>query len=372
MSIKESLKIIVEKINFKNINFNIINKNIQKLVKIHNLLQFIWNQFDNIIFHVINIDIGSKEYTDIMNKLKKSMFSQYKKFKELINQEPKYLKKISYSNINFYYIFDSEEQFKRDIEYIIYLFKISLCLRLFKIQNDVIIREIIWYPIFAERNFGFNEINDRNLEECVNNFEAFTASGVTYGNNPRITIVTRYEEAMKLLIHELIHNYYIDGSCYHDELQDIISKYKNIKNLQNYDYEYSIYESYTELVASYLTLLFLNIDLTGETLKEKLLSQIILELLYSYNTIANLAILSNIGNLDDEIIFKGDICIYEYYYIKGLMYNNFELIFGHKLDEFKKIYQNIIKMINNINADKLLKNIFVVYVKQNNFKYMLH
>jgi hypothetical protein len=381
MTIQQALSIIVKKINLDFINFNIIHKNIDNLIKIHSLLKFIWDNLNSIIYILVNLNIGSKEYKEILNKLKNSMFSNYNKFNQSINKNPKYIKKISYSNIHFYYIYDSEEQYEKDKEYIIYLFKITLCLRLYKIQNDKIQRLIIWYPINIGRDFDYEEVNDDNLTKSTNNFEAFTASGVTYGDNPRITIVTRYEEAMKLLIHELIHNYYIDGSCYHYELNDIITNYRNIKNKnpdkQNYDYEYSIYESYTELLSSYFTLLFINIDLSGNILKRKLFLQIIIEILYSYNTIANLAKLNKYPDWNsfiENVFFKGDICIYEYYYLKGLMYNNFELKIGNSSNSFKKIYQKIINMINNFTKknDLLLKNIYEINIYQTNFKYMAH
>ena len=128
----------------------------------------------------------------------------------------------------------------------------------------------------------------------MENFNAFTASGVTYGSSPRYTIISRYEEVSKLLLHELIHNFYVDGNSCHHLMHDIISKYKQIKG-SNYDYEYSIYESYTELLSSYYNIIFSNINIqdytsrVGEaTIKGKIKTQIIIELLYSYNTIANL------------------------------------------------------------------------------------
>ena len=150
------------------------------------------------------------------------------------------------------------------------MFKIALCLNKYTFQNkiDNVRRDIVWIPINKKRNFKYDKISKTNIKKTQDNFEAFVASGVTFGLNPRITIVTRYEEVEKLLIHELIHNYNLDGSGFHDNNHSLIKKYSKIKNshtmsnIKNYDYPYSLYESYTELLSSYLSMIFRNWDLT--------------------------------------------------------------------------------------------------------------
>ena len=112
-------------------------------------------------------------------------------------------------------------------------------------------------------------------------------------------------------------------------------------------------------------------------IEQKLLGQIIIELLYSYNLICNLISLNgykSYDNFKNELVFEGKICIYEYYFIKGLMYNNYSLILGDKLDDFKKIYEQIILIIKKIKLsdDKLLNQIYKYYKKQKNFKYQIH
>ena len=203
---------------------------------------------------------------------------------------------------------------------------------------------------------------------------------------PKITIVTRYEEVEKLLIHELIHNYNLDGSEYHKKLTNVLNKYMEIKNNKNYHYEYSIYESYTELLSTYLYLLFVNIINTNtntntKILEEKLLGQIIIEIIYSYNLIANLIRMNGYKNYNEFIenkAFMGDICVYEYYYIKALLYNNYILEIGiaskHGYKKFDNIYMQIINVIeeNNIKDDILMQQIYINYKKINNFKYILH
>jgi hypothetical protein len=121
-------------------------------------------------------------------------------------------------------------------------------------------------------------------------------------------------------------------------------------------------------------LIFNNIDEKIDKIKDKLLSNIIIELIYSYNTIVNLVKLNKYITWEDFIkseSFYGDICIYEYYYIKGLMYNNFKFKIYKKYEDFINLYNDIIKIIENSTNDKLLIDIFNNYIKQDNYKYML-
>ena len=255
-----------------------------------------------------------------------------------------------------------------------------MALNHFAIPNDTVSRIIIWIPIDSNRDFEHNTINDKNLKKSSEEYKGFTVSGVTFGSNPRYTIVTRYEEVEKLLLHELIHNFYLDGSNFHSNLKNIIKDYTKTKNntqsqIKNYNYEYSIYESYTELLGTYLYLLFDNIELSESQIQNKLMGQICSEILYSYNTIANLAKLNNLNTWEQFInsqSFLGNICIYEYYYLKGLMYNNFLLLLPSNQDQFIKMYKEIINLIRNSSDDKLLKNIFDCSIPQSNFKYILN
>jgi len=75
-----------------------------------------------------------------------------------------------------------------------------------------------------------------------------------------------------------------------------------------------------------------------------------------------------------KMSFAGEICKYEYYYIKGLMYNNWELKFGNELEDFEKIYTSIISMIKyiKITDDVMMEDIYSKCVKQKNFKYQIH
>ena len=98
---------------------------------------------------------------------------------------------------------------------------------------------------------------------------------------------------------------------------------------------------------------------------------LIIEILYSYNTISNIIKLNNFTNYNDfikEKTFIGDICFYEYYFLKALLYNNLILTKIGNQDDYIKLYEKII-IINN---DNLLQEIFNKSIKQNNFSYIFY
>jgi len=364
---------LVNSIDLRNINYSVIKSNCNYLYNVFKDIKVCWS--NNEYEHVI-LKIESEKYNQIMSTVNSSLLTSYdyiKKELKKINQ----IIKLSDSNINFYYL--DFGNYESDIELINKLFLQSVCLAKYSglyEKSEVI---IIWVPINKKRDYEYKTINDENLRESTENFNAFTASGVTYGENPRITIISRYEEISKLLIHELIHNFNLDGSAYHEHNDSLVKSYKKIKNpqtpsnIKNYDYSYSIYESYTELLSSYLSMIFRNIELNSKKgILERLEAEILLELLYSYNTIANLIKLNEYESYEDfelEKKFRGDICVYEYYYLKGLMYNNYEL----KLCDNKKIFQdNYLNIINIKKDDPLLKDIFNNMKEQKNFRYIFY
>ena len=70
-------------------------------------------------------------------------------------------------------------------------------------------------------------------------------------------------------------------------------------------------------------------------------------------------------------VFQGEICFFEYYYLKGLMYNNYEYrIIKDSEDSPNKLYNDVIGLINK--NDKLLEEIYKNQKKQNNFKFCYH
>ena len=364
---------LVNSIDLGNINYSIIKSNCNYLYNIFKDIKALWLN-DN--YEHLTLKKDSEKYKNTMKIVKNSLLADYNYLKNELTKINQIIK-LSDSNITFYYL--DLGNYKSDIKIINNLFFQSVCLAKYSNlygKTDVV---IIWIPIDRKRDYIHETINKENLESSIENFNAFTASGVTYGQNPRITIISRYEEIGKLLIHELIHNFDLDGSGYHEHNDSLIKSYKKIKNpqtasqIKNYDYSYSIYESYTELLSSYLSMIFRNIDLVNKKdILSRFEAEILLELLYSYNTIANLIRLNDYESYEDfetEKKFRGDICVYEYYYLKGLMYNNYELKICNNKEMFQENYFNVI----NINKDdSLLKDIFKNMKKQTNFGYIFY
>jgi len=370
---KLDLENLIKRINMRNINIKLIKSNVRYLINIYKKIKNTWNSLNkNLMINNI-VDQSTDEYKYIKNIVNVHVLKEYESYNNFIKNNSQIMN-ILYENISLYYYGNNYE---KDLDNIIKLLKITICINKLYLKNDKISRIIVWVPIPKKRDFKYNKINKENLDKSYKNFGAFTASGLTYGDNPRVTIITRYEEIEKLLIHELIHNFYMDGSLYHPYLKNIINNYENIKNknniIQNYNYKYSIYESYTELTSTYLNLLFNNINEQIENLENKLLSNIIIEIVYSYNTIVNLIKLNGYNSWEEFIkleVFLGKICTYEYYYVKGLMYNNFKFRICNNCDNFKTLYNDVINIIQNTKNEKLLINIFNFSIKQENFKYI--
>jgi hypothetical protein len=106
--------------------------------------------------------------------------------------------------------------------------------------------------------------------------------------------------------------------------------------------------------------------------KSKIYAYILIELIYSYNVISNLILLNQYKSYEDFKkckSFKGDICFYEYYYLKGLMYNNYIFQDNESLESTIENYKSIINMSTD---DALLEQLFPSCVKQTNFSYIYH
>lgn len=367
----EIIQTLIDKIDTSLINLKIIRKNIKFLMNEYRDIKKFYLEFINLKLQVIDIPKDSDLYKKTLSIIKNSYLSSFNyinnKIKDIIS-----IKLLKYSNLSFYYIQLDNLSIDNDIFIFKNLFLQALTLinHYNKTTQNII---VIWIPVRKDRDFNYSLINKENINSSVNNFNAFTASGVTFGHNPRISILTRYEEINKLMYHELIHNFGIDGSNYHDELKKdgILEKYIKIKTNNSYNYEYSLYESYTELISSYLNIIFITIkqNITDDSLKYILMTKIIIEILYSYNTISNIIKLNNFTDYESfkkNKSFCGDICFYEYYFLKALLYNNLILEKPVNKNDFSRYYSKIIK----INDDNLLKDVFNKSIKQNNFSYI--
>ena len=356
---------IAKKTHINLINTKLIKENVEY---IYNTLYIpIKNIYINNKNIPIALPISNDEFIKIFNYIKQSQLIESETFNNYVNNI-RSLNKLTIDNLTLFY----ESNNKSDI-IAIELFKISFSLLKFKkIQQQM---TIIWISIPTKRNFNFNSINNETLKQSENKFEAFTASGITTHNDSNIiTIITRFEEIYKLLIHELCHAFNFDGSNNYKYHKTIIQKYNNVKSKNNYNYDYCIYESYSELLSSYIFLLFKNIHHNEYEFKKNMYVNIIIEIIYSFNIIANLIILN--GKTFNEFVknpsFLGDLCFYEYYYLKSLMYNHLNIVLCNTNDDFINLYQTIINKIILNNDNKLLENAYNNVEKINNYRYMFY
>lgn len=227
---------------------------------------------------------------------------------------------------------------------------------------------ILYVPIPIKRDFEYKKITNETIEKSNKEFKAFTVSGVTFGFQTRYSIITRYEEIHKLLIHELIHNLYLDYSNDQNNIE-YIKIYNQLKPMGNYNYEFSMYETYTELMATYYNIIFILMkENTCNT--NKIYKMIKMEILHSYIVLSNIIRLNgykSYKDFDKKKVFCGDISFYEYYYVKALCYNQLDISTSHN----SYIYQKIIYIHND--EWGLLKTIFNVCKKHKliyNYKYI--
>lgn len=380
----EDLKEILKNINIKNFNIEIIQKNIKLLI---NILKQFKSIDSNLILSSENVSWTKIDENNSKHKTLSNYLNNYISLvsSDILTQkvsESKIKIFLEFENIIFFYVCKDESLLEKDLDLIYRMMRITMILNKFIYPSDSTVRHIVWIPIDTCRDFKYNTINKSNLTKSNDEYKAFTVSGVTSGINPRLTLITRYEEVTKLLLHELIHNYNLDGANYHNELKSVIREFTKLKssnsknkNISNYNYEFSIYESYTELLGTYLYLLFENLNVAESDLENKLIGQIGCEILYSYNTITNLAHLNKYKSYQEFIkskTFFGNICIFEYYFVKGLMYNNFELVLPKNSNEFINMYSKINEIIVNVENDILLEEIYNLSKPQSNYKYIIN
>ena len=262
---KQNIIKLIKKINLDNfVNFDLIKKNAKFLCREGLKIRKIWETLpQNYNKHVLSNNNNESEL--IYNIIKTGQLTNYKEFSHFLKNNNS-ITKYSYkeAEIKFYAI--KRDLTESDEKIIINLIKIAISMKKYFNNNNKTI--IIWVPITSARDFNYDSINSETLQSSRDAFNAFTASGLTYGDIERITVITRYEEIEKLLIHELAHNFGIDGSLSHDHtFKELNNKYTNKKNElinndknKNYDYRFSVYESYAELSSSYFNLIFININ----------------------------------------------------------------------------------------------------------------
>jgi hypothetical protein len=104
---------------------------------------------------------------------------------------------------------------------------------------------------------------------------------------------------------------------------------------------------------------------------ENIKACIIIEFVYSCNILSNIIKLNGYTCFDSFCAngyFKGSICVFEYYYLKCLMYNNFKL---PDLDDLKLFSYVITGIINMNKYDNVLKDIFKIAIPDTNYRYVV-
>ena len=147
---------LIKNINFKNININLIKKNSKMLVRMYNDIKNIWDGL-NIQINLTNSNLNSP----INIILKKCGLNEYKIFKDFVDNADK-VAFFSYENVNFFYIYNDEVLFTKDIGIIKKLIKQTITLKkYFKFNEQQIV--VIWLPINASRDFSYDSITTNNL-----------------------------------------------------------------------------------------------------------------------------------------------------------------------------------------------------------------
>lgn len=350
------------------LNIDVINQNSKYLYKIYKKIHNLFLKSKSILNFNFK-KTSDNHITDFLNE-------HYNNNSHILQFITKNLYLLSHNNIEILF-FDKNTKI---IKYLSYIFIITFILQqLFNIKHNIL---IVWIPVDINRDFNFDSINSVSLQQTTENYTAFVSSGFTTSFNhnnidKKLTVITRFEEIHKLLIHELIHNFCLDGSCKHSQQKQNIILYNTIKNNKNFNYEFCIYESYTELLSSYYQILFfiLFFHSSNTNILSLIKKFIINEIHYSFNLIANLIKLNNLtfSQFISNPVFIGDICFYEYYFVKSLLYNH--LVLSNFNSNFIRLYQEIINIIINLNKNqnsnshKLLKHFYLNLTKISNFKY---
>ena len=192
-------------------------------------------------------------------------------------------------------------------------------------------------------------------------------------------IITRKNECLKTILHELIHFHSYDFI----EIPEYLLKYlkSQFKNVESDTYinKLNIFESYTEAIASIFHILLLassnnlkTFDLYIRFFKQKFSQQI----LYTYNRCQYLLNYLGIIKINSGIVKEKTNCV-SYFFIKSYLYywidelllncsNQYNLSFNRDNESsFYVLYKIIKNGVNNKNIALLYLNIFNLLSKDN-------
>lgn len=308
---KEVNKYIIElKDKIINISFN--KKHILKIndinnIKLYNILYNLLNNNCNFIDKIILDDINKYKYTKIFYYENiYFIYTSYNKLTKLeINDIYKYI-------------------------YIIYSLKKI-------VNNNKLIFISVWSTNFKK------EFPEKN--KILNSYNCNSGATFTFGRGNGVILIWRKEELQKVLIHELIHALKIDINIYNNELYNI--NFLNIKNLKN---NINIFESYTELLATILNIIYYSIF--NNVNNNKIYKLYDLELKHSLIKASQILKFNNFNNINDVLTsdkeFTQDTSVFSYYIIKMILFYNIKYFIN--LIKNKCFEDNNIIFQNNINC----------------------
>ena len=346
----------------KNLNYQ------KKKLKSNDFINSLFTKIENIYLSVQNIFL---EINDLQNynihkslfspkfKIMKNNFYESNNLDALISNNPEQIKIISnemngrfisqniylYINNHLIYcvevyldycgikiqlnLFTSEKwshnKNKKLYQKVIRIIKRILFIILFFKQNTCYNGEILnldLYFINIKKKIPKKKSDKLDVENINSGFTTFSASGIKH------IIIFRTEEMEKILIHELIHFFYLDFFKLECDLSDTLNISPDIELIPN--------ESYTELITILINSKILSIELDTKITNlayDILFNELIFgyfqcaKILYQYNfnTIDSFfKPYNDIDNLDNNHTFYQNSCIISYFFIKIALLTNID------------------------------------------------
>jgi hypothetical protein len=201
---------------------------------------------------------------------------------------------------------------------------------------------IWWFPTAFKKTFP-NNTKFIDLENINSGSTTF------YGDSSKDYIVIfRYEEAYKVLFHELVHFYNLDKTL-GNELDDYYRKYYNL----NDKIPFSIRETYAEIVATLLNIYYINNTLLDYKFNRLLL----IEQTYSIDLLQRIFSYFEIKNVDQLYKLSSNTNLATYYVVKSCILLDKKVVYF-----FRKILENRLKINSKLFsiflAKKNLETIF--------------
>jgi hypothetical protein len=208
---------------------------------------------------------------------------------------------------------------------------------------------------------------EKNIEFLKQHSMAFNTSGVTYRDN-KLIYVTRKEEIIKLIFHELVH--YI-------KLDDALTSQYFVSNWSVQHDSLKTYEAYAELVSVLLNSAYLSIHLCTKMNKSDFdnmyLYLLSFEKTYSINLMANILKFYGYDEKTFYNFFNGvsnkissPVPIWEYVFLRSIMFLNLDDLLNEISQNLKLTPANTVLIMKKLN-DNDLGNILLKPFKNNKY-----